>query len=64
MQYCGHILTSKLTRRKNGVPTNEAHVGFLAATLDAKLNGYEAILSKQKYVAGNVGPNKFALLEL
>jgi len=27
--------------------------------LDGKLNGYEAILSKQKYLAGNVSFGKF-----
>ena len=37
-----------------GGATNEAHVEYLAATLDQKLDGYEAILSKQKYLAGDV----------
>ncbi|GJE94999.1 glutathione S-transferase [Phanerochaete sordida] len=36
-----------------GGATNEAHVEYLAKTLDMKLDGYEAILSKQKYLAGD-----------
>ena len=37
-----------------GGQTDEALVEKYIATLDAKLNGYEAILAKQKYIAGNV----------
>jgi glutathione S-transferase len=35
-----------------GRPTDEALVAELAKTLEAKLAGYEAILSRQKYLAG------------
>jgi len=37
-----------------GKETNEALVEELVAKLSIKLDGYEAILSKQKYFAGNV----------
>ena len=37
-----------------GGQTDEKQVEYYVATLDAKLNGYEAILSKQKYIAGDV----------
>jgi glutathione S-transferase len=36
-----------------GKQTDEARVAELANTLEAKLSGYEAILSKQKYLAGD-----------
>jgi glutathione S-transferase len=36
-----------------GRPTDEALVAELAKTLEAKLAGYEAILSKHKYLAGD-----------
>ena len=38
-----------------GLPTRQTSSTF-AATLDNKLGGYEAILSKQKYIAGDVSP--------
>ena len=41
-------------RRRRGLETNEKQLEFCVATFEAKLNGYEAILSKQKYLAGNV----------
>ena len=37
-----------------GGETNEKAVEFYVAQLDGKLKGYEAILSKQKYLAGDV----------
>ncbi|KAH7922081.1 glutathione S-transferase [Leucogyrophana mollusca] len=36
-----------------GRQTDEARVAELATTLNAKLDGYEAILGKQKYLAGD-----------
>ena len=39
-----------------GGQTNEQTVQYYLQTLNAKLDAYEAILSKQKYVAGNVSP--------
>ena len=40
--------------RARGGETNEKALEFYIAQLDGKLNGYEAILSKQKYLAGDV----------
>jgi glutathione S-transferase len=37
-----------------GMTTNEERVKELAATLDQKLNAYDVILGKQKYLAGDV----------
>jgi glutathione S-transferase len=37
-----------------GARTDDAEVAKLTATLDAKLDVYDKILSKQKYLAGNV----------
>lgn len=37
-----------------GGKTDEVVVGELIKTLDMKLDGYEKILSKQKYLAGDV----------
>lgn len=37
-----------------GVKTDEARAAELAATLESKLEGYERILSKQRYLAGDV----------
>lgn len=43
-----------LVRSMRGGTTDEKAVEFFATTLEAKLKGYEAILSKQKYLAGDV----------
>jgi hypothetical protein len=40
--------------RYMGKPANKEVIAEHAAKLDAKLDGYEAILSKQKYLAGDV----------
>jgi hypothetical protein len=37
-----------------GVPTNEERVKELVGTLEQKLDVYDVILGKQKYLAGNV----------
>ena len=39
---------------RRGFETNETILERHTTTLDAKLDGYEAILSKQKYLAGDV----------
>ena len=39
-----------------GGKTDHKRVKALNATLDAKLDAYERILAKQKYLAGNVSP--------
>ncbi|GJE89924.1 glutathione S-transferase [Phanerochaete sordida] len=45
-----------------GGATNEAHVQYLAQTLATRLAGYEAILTKQKYLAGDVSQAALATL--
>lgn len=37
-----------------GIPTNEKTLESHVTTLAAKLKAYDAILAKQKYVAGDV----------
>ena len=39
-----------------GLKTDEARFNEYIDTLSKKLDGYERILSKQKYLAGNVSP--------
>ena len=39
-----------------GGTTNEETVTTYLTVLKGKLQGYESILSKQKYLAGNVSP--------
>jgi glutathione S-transferase len=48
------ISYEKVVKPRFGQQTNEALVAELVARLEIKLNGYEAILSKQKYLAGDV----------
>ncbi|KAN0132164.1 glutathione S-transferase [Lactarius tabidus] len=47
------ISYEKMVKPRFGQQTNEALVAELVARLEIKLNGYEAILSKQKYLAGD-----------
>lgn len=51
--YAGGICLEKIFKPKRGVKTDEARAAELAATLESKLEGYERILSKQKYLAGD-----------
>lgn len=44
----------KLFKVHYGKEANEAVVTELSARLEVKLDGYEAILGKQKYLAGDV----------
>jgi glutathione S-transferase len=44
----------KYLRRYSGLTTDEVLVAKHTETLNAKLDVYEKILSKQKYLAGNV----------
>ena len=44
-----------------GGKTDEKRVKELAETLNMKMEGYERILSKQKYLAGNV---RFAFISM
>lgn len=43
-----------LNLRMRGVKGDDARAEEYSNTLEEKLKGYEAILSKQKYLAGNV----------
>ncbi|KAI0294647.1 glutathione S-transferase [Multifurca ochricompacta] len=48
------IATEKVFKLRRGLETNEERVKELVPLLGFKLDGYEIILSKQKYLAGNV----------
>jgi hypothetical protein len=48
------IAYEKVFKPRYGQQTNESLVTELVARLEIKLDGYEAILSKQKYLAGDV----------
>ena len=50
----GLIAYEKLFKKFFGMETNKALVTELLARLETKLDGYEAILSKQQYLAGDV----------
>jgi glutathione S-transferase len=56
------ISYEKVVKPRFGQQTNEALVAELVARLEIKLNGYEAILSKQKYLAGDVRHAKGTVL--
>jgi glutathione S-transferase len=48
------IAREKIFRPRFGQATDEKRVEELVAQLEGKLDGYEAILGKQKYLAGDV----------
>jgi glutathione S-transferase len=48
------LLYERVLKRYFGQTTNEERVKELTSQLEAKLDGYEAILRKQKYLAGDV----------
>ena len=48
------ILWEKVVKPRRGEAANEERVKELIPQLESKLDGYEAILSKQKYLAGDV----------
>jgi hypothetical protein len=48
------ILVEKVFKQYRGLPANEDRVNELVPQLEAKLDVYETILSKQKYLAGDV----------
>ncbi|TFY56552.1 hypothetical protein EVG20_g8883 [Dentipellis fragilis] len=50
--YCAE----KVFNPRKGIPTNEERAAWLLKTLEAKLDVYDQILGKQKYLAGNVRP--------
>jgi glutathione S-transferase len=47
------ITVEKIFKPRYGQATNEKHLEGLIAQFESKLNGYEAILGKQKYLAGD-----------
>ncbi|KAI0289106.1 glutathione S-transferase [Multifurca ochricompacta] len=51
--YAAGIALEKMFKPLRGLETNEERVKELVSILNHKLNGYEIILSKQKYLAGN-----------
>jgi glutathione S-transferase len=76
--FASGITAQRVFVPRRGGTTDEARVAELAKTLEGKLAGYEAILSKQKYLAGDeltladlfhlpygtfLAPQKFTFLE-
>ena len=57
------IAAEKVFKLRYGQATNEALVAELIPRLEIKLDGYEAILSKQKYLAGDVSGAKETVRE-
>lgn len=51
--YASGIAYEKVFNPMKGIPTDEKRLQHLVDTLSSKLDGYERILSKQKYLAGN-----------
>ncbi|KAG8952801.1 hypothetical protein FRC04_003726 [Tulasnella sp. 424] len=51
--YASGIAYEKVFNPMKGTPTDEKRFQYLVDTLSSKLDGYERILSKQKYLAGN-----------
>ena len=49
-----NAVIEKLVKPYHGLPPDDAAAAKFLEGLDGKLDGYEAILSKQKYLAGNV----------
>ncbi|KAH9480986.1 Glutathione S-transferase [Psilocybe cubensis] len=47
------IVVERVFKPMNGLATDEEHVKRLLATLEYKLDAYDKILGKQKYLAGN-----------
>ena len=52
------ISEEKLYKQYRGQTTNEEHLKALIALLENKLDAYDKILSKQKYLAGDVSHAK------
>lgn len=55
-------IAHSIVLRMRGGQVDEVRAEELERTFEAKLQGYELILSRQKYLAGNVGPkNQFEI---
>ncbi|EKM53959.1 uncharacterized protein PHACADRAFT_257476 [Phanerochaete carnosa HHB-10118-sp] len=52
--YAGAIAFEKLFKPMRGLQTDDTKLEYFTTTLDAKLDGYEAVLSKQKYIGGDI----------
>jgi glutathione S-transferase len=50
----GAILLEKVFKPRGGIATNEERLKELVTQLEGKLDVYETILGKQKYLAGDV----------
>ena len=48
------LLYERVIKQYSGQTTNEERVKELTSQFETKLDGYEAILRKQKYLAGDV----------
>jgi glutathione S-transferase len=53
-QIASDILFERMIKQYIGQTTNEERVKELTSQLESKLDGYEAILGRQKYLAGDV----------
>jgi len=51
--YASGIANEKMFKAYRGQTTNEEHLKELISGLEGKIEGYEAVLGKQKYLAGN-----------
>ncbi|KAK2467388.1 hypothetical protein APHAL10511_000623 [Amanita phalloides] len=51
--HASNLVLEKIFKKLRGLEVDEAAVSKHASALDTKLNGYERILSTQKYLAGN-----------
>ncbi|TRM64613.1 glutathione S-transferase [Schizophyllum amplum] len=52
-QFASNAVAEKVFKPMRGLTSNDELAASLLSTLDKKLEGYEAILSKQKYLAGD-----------
>ena len=52
--FASKAVSEKIFKPFMGLPSDDGVTAKLLESLDGKLNGYEAILSKQKYLAGDV----------
>ena len=50
----GPIIFERMVKPRIGLTTNEERAKELIAQLESKLDGYDAILGRQKYLAGDV----------
>ena len=51
----GDLILEKIVKQFRGQTTDEGRIKELIAQLEAKLDAFDTILSRQKYLAGDVG---------